>query len=398
MNDEHRTDRSAGRAGELHLEGQLTARPGAPPEPGGAPRVRLAPGVELLQHGDDLLLVRDGIRATHALRTPAPDRRRVLARLTGGFATASELERIAGPAGAAEVIDALSAAGALEWRLGTGRSPLRARDAERFDRQLPYFAAELPGRPAEATQRRLLDAHVTILGCGGLGSWTAQALACAGVRRLRLIDPDRVERSNLNRQPLYGERDIGRAKVDAARDALARIDAAIEVEPVHVSVTTRRQALRRLAATDVLVQTADWPPYRLEEVVDRACLELGVPHITAGQQPPLIRVGPFSFPGRTPCHACSEHALERAHPLYALLKASRRRARRPATTLGTASGLIGTVIASEVVHALTGIAEPATAGRALVIDIRTLDSRWHPMAGDGACRCRARPRDAAAAG
>jgi bacteriocin biosynthesis cyclodehydratase domain-containing protein len=358
----------------------------APPERGGASRVRLALGVDLLAEGGDLLLVRDGTCATHRLRAPGAGEREVLRRLAEGFTTRTALEADVAPALVAGVLEALAGARALEWRLDPARSPLGAKDAERFDRQLPYLA-ELDGsRRAEDVQRRLLDAHVTILGCGGLGSWTAQALLCAGVRRLRLIDPDRVELSNLNRQPLYGERDIGRPKVEAARDALLRIDAAARVEPVRERVGTEDEALRWLRGTELLVNTADWPPYELEHLVDRACLRLGLPHLTAGQQPPLVRVGPLSIPGRTPCHACSERALERRFERYASLKAARMATARPATTLGPASGLIGTLIASEVMHALIGAMPPATAGRAVLIDLRTLTSRAVPVTGEGACR------------
>jgi hypothetical protein len=92
-------------------------------------------------------------------------------------------------------------------------------------------------------------------------------------------------------------------------------------------------------------------------------------------------------PGRTACHACSERALERRFPLYASLKAVRTATPRPATTLGPASGLIGTIIASEVMHALTGALPPATIGRAWLIDLRTLTSRAVALASDGPCRC-----------
>jgi molybdopterin-synthase adenylyltransferase len=360
----------------------------ASPERGGASRVRLALGVDLLAHDGDLLLVRDGTRATHRLRAPSACERQLLRRLAEGFTTRAALEGDTDPAVVAGVLATLSAAGALEWRLGRDRSPLGAKDDERFDRQLPYLAELDPSRRAEDLQRRLLDAHVTILGCGGLGSWTAQALLCAGVRRLRLIDPDRVELSNLNRQPLYAERDVGRPKVEAARDGLLRIDAAARIEPVRERVATEDDAVRWLRGTEILVNTADWPPYELEHLVDRACLRLGLAHLTAGQQPPLVRVGPFSIPGRTTCHACSERALERRYPLYASLKAARAATPRPATTLGPASGLIGTIIASEVMHALTGAVQPATVGRALVFDLRTLTSRAVPLAkGDDWCRC-----------
>ena len=85
---------------------------------------------------------------------------------------------------------------------------------------------------APRIQRRIGDATVAILGCGGLGSWAAAGLACAGVGSLVLIDDDRVERSNLNRQLLFGEPDIGRPKVDSAAEALRRHRSDLDVRAV----------------------------------------------------------------------------------------------------------------------------------------------------------------------
>ena len=65
---------------------------------------------------------------------------------------------------------------------------------------------------------------MSLLGVGGLGSWAAYALACCGVGELVLVDGDRVEESNFNRQILYRERDIGRPKAEAAAEALAEFD------------------------------------------------------------------------------------------------------------------------------------------------------------------------------
>src|SRR5215510_4652822 len=85
-------------------------------------------------------------------------------------------------------------------------------------------------------QDRLCKATVVIMGIGALGNEVAQCLALAGVGKLILCDPDRVERSNLSRVPLFRERDIGRCKVDAAAQALA------DLAP-HVSVEARPHRL-----------------------------------------------------------------------------------------------------------------------------------------------------------
>jgi bacteriocin biosynthesis cyclodehydratase domain-containing protein len=95
-----------------------------------------------------------------------------------------------------------------------------------------------------------------------------------------------------------------------------------------------------------------------------------VPRIVAAQFPPRVRIGPSYIPGTTGCLACQERALRRDHPLYD--RVAEFRAGRPvvAATLGPASGIIGAAIAMDVVHHLTGIAAPATAGVGLTIDLR----------------------------
>jgi bacteriocin biosynthesis cyclodehydratase domain-containing protein len=226
---------------------------------------------------------------------------------------------------------------------------------------------------------------VAVLGCGGLGSWAVQALALSGIGRLTLIDPDTVELSNLNRQALYGTADVGRGKVVAARESLARLDAEIDVRIVEGAVGSVDDAARWLDGADVVIQTADWPPYELERWVNRACVRQGVPHITAAQQPPLLRIGPFVLPRRTACFACQEEATRREYPLYDALVAHRRERPSVAATLGVASGVIGTMLAAEALHHLIGLTPPSTAGAALMVDLLTWSTRWERFERDPAC-------------
>src|SRR3954471_10011056 len=123
--------------------------------------------------------------------------------------------------------------------------------AERYDRQLAYFADLRPGE-AVVLQQRLGAARVAMVGVGGLGTWTAAALACAGVGHLTLVDDDRVELSNLNRQFLYRHADLGRLKADAAADALAAFDPELELGVVPRRVAGPEDAERVAAAHDVV--------------------------------------------------------------------------------------------------------------------------------------------------
>jgi molybdopterin-synthase adenylyltransferase len=135
-----------------------------------------------------------------------------------------------------------------------------------------------------------------------------------------------------------------------------------------------------------VIETADWPPFELSRWLDAACWPRGVPRIVAAQFPPHVRIGPTYVPGRTACLDCQERAARREYPLYDRLVAFRASRPAVAATLGPASGIIGTAIAMDVVHHLTGIAEPATAGSGLLLDLRDWSITRHPVERDPACR------------
>ena len=253
--------------------------------------------------------------------------------------------------------------------------------AARFDRQLPYLAEH--GDAAEA-QLRLRRARVAVLGCGGLGTWALGALAAAGVGRFVIADHDTIELSNLNRQLLYGAADVGALKVERAAGWLRRFDPDLEVRALPLEVASAGDVAGLLDGVHALVQTADRPPYRIVRWVDEACRAAGVPYVIGGQRPPVVKVGPTFVPGTTACFVCHETALARDFPLYPEL--ARRRDEQPerSTTLGPASGIAGTLIASEVMHLLLG-RDVATAGRAFLLDLRTLATRWEAVERDPAC-------------
>ena len=334
------------------------------------------------------MLVRPGTEPDLVVRAPDAVDRAVLDVLSRRAVTLEALAAELHSRGLAAGADALAAKLADLARAGVTieldaeAEPLAQPDAERFDRQLPYFAEA--GDPA-AAQRALRASTVVVLGCGGLGTWALGALASAGVGRFVLIDDDAVELSNLNRQILFGVADIGRPKAELAAAWVRRFDPAVEVRAVRRRIGSPEDLAPLVAGASVLVQAADWPPFDLVRWVDAACRSALVPYITAGQVPPVLKVGPTYVPGRPACFECHERALRRDFPLYEELAASRRRDPAPATTLGPASGVVGTILALEVMHLLTGDALPVTAGRAMLLDMRTLTTRWEDIERDPAC-------------
>jgi molybdopterin-synthase adenylyltransferase len=360
--DDHRDDEPGRARVGLH-QGQL--------------RYRLVPSIEpFLASTGDLHLLRPGEAGDLVVRGAGPDDRAVVDALLGDGHGFAELRRATGLDAPAlrSKLDALDAAGVLiadDAPPAELPEPLR----ERFDRQLPYFAEW--GDPGTA-QLRLRAATVLVLGCGGLGTCALGALACAGVGAFVLVDDDDVELSNLNRQVLYGAGDVGRPKVERAAAWLRRFDPDVRVRAVRRRVASAADVLALLDGTDVVVQTADWPPYTILRWVADACASAGVPYVIGGQRPPVLKVGPTFVPGRSACFRCQETALERAYPLYRELSRQRDARTSRATTLGPASGIAGTLIGAEVMHLLLG--RPiATEGRSLIVDLRTLESRWEAV-------------------
>jgi molybdopterin-synthase adenylyltransferase len=353
----------------------LSGLAGAPSPGDGARRYRLHSSIELFPAEDgDIYLLRPGAAPPIVVRRPDDAARSLLERLID--------EPVEAPAGSdtLELLKPLIAAGALVDAIET--TPLPAELADRFARQLPYFAES--GDPA-GTQLHLRRSTVAVLGCGGLGTWALGALACLGIGRFTLIDDDVVELGNLNRQVLYARHDVGRPKVECAAKWVNALDGDVKVRSMRRRISGPRDAAEAVDGADVVILAADAPPYELGRWVNGACVAAGIPFMTAGQQPPLLKVGPTFVPGRGPCFACHERWLAVAFPLYPQVAEYRRRHPTPATTLGPASGVVGTLMALEVMQLLIGPGPVATQGRALLIDMRTLEQRWEAFEREPAC-------------
>ena len=306
------------------------------------------------------------------LRIEQPDEEaRALFGALDGTRTLAELGADFGAERVSEVLGELSAHGLVDDAAGDAEVP----DAEwaRYDRQLRYFA-DLAGGTLSASecQRRLRDARVVMLGVGGLGSWAAYALACCGVGELVLLDGDVVEESNFNRQILYRERDVGRAKVEAAAEALAAFNSECRLTTVARRLESAEQVSDVVEGATFVVNGADWPAHDIERWVNRACFEAGVAFITMSHSPPVARVGPLYVPGATGCFECQETSYRARYPLYDELVEQRRGRPSEAATLGPVCAFVGGQVALETLHRLTGLVEPATLGASFAYDLRTM--------------------------
>lgn len=226
----------------------------------------------------------------------------------------------------------------------------------------------LPG-VGVAGQQRLKAARVLLVGAGGLGSPAAIYLAAAGVGHITLVDFDRVELSNLQRQPLYGHGDVGRPKVEAAAEALRRINPLVHVEPMDLRLTADNAA-EQVAACDLVVDGCDNLAAR--HAVNRACVALGKPFVYGSIYQFEGQIGVFAMTG-APCYACLFPEAPGAEPPCNCSEAG---------VLGVLPGIIGSLQATEAIKLILGIGEPL-AGRLLLCDalgmrFQTLDVPRNP--------------------
>ncbi len=349
-------------------------------------RPTLRPGVELFPAGNgDIFILRTDGRGDAVVRDASDHDRALFALLQEGERTVPEISEqlvarglTAAPEPLVAELEGLNDAGLLMERVDTSALPVL--DAERYDRQLRYFAdAAPPDRSPATLQAALGRTRVVVIGIGGLGSWAAASLAAAGVGTIVAVDDDRVELSNLNRQILYGEPDLGGRKVDVAARRLGEINSGVTFIALPRRIRSRADVEAVIGGSDFVVATADSPAHEIDRWIDDACHAQGVPHIGAGQFPPLIRVGPCVIPGQTPCQDCIESGLREGFAQYDELVSSRQATPSAAATLAPASAVVGGLIAMEVLHHLTGLAHPATAGRALIFDLQTFATRWEPV-------------------
>lgn len=223
--------------------------------------------------------------------------------------------------------------------------------ASRYARQI--VLAEV-GRPGQA---RLRGAHVLVVGCGGLGAPVVQYLAAAGVGCLTLMDDDIVEPSNLNRQVLFGEADIGARKAELAASAARRLSSDVQVvaRVERLTGTAVRTAVR---GASLVVDATDGMPTKF--LLNDACVL---------EDRPLVHGAATGFGGqvlvvpgrRGPCLRC----LFEAPPPRGAVPSCRE-----AGILGAVTGVVGSFMAAEAVKHLVGDGH-VLVGRFLAVDVLT---------------------------
>jgi adenylyltransferase/sulfurtransferase len=206
-----------------------------------------------------------------------------------------------------------------------------------------------------AGQKRLLDARVLVVGAGGLGSPVIQYLAAAGVGTLGIADDDEVELSNLQRQVIHGDADVGRPKVDSAADYVERVnpDVAVRRQPVRVDADVVEGLV---GDYDLVVDASD--NFRTRYLLNDACVLAGTPLTHGAIYRFEGQATTFTQADDAPCYRCifPEAPPEGAVPNCAEVG-----------VLGVLPGTVGCIQATETVKLILGKGEPLS-GRVLFYD------------------------------
>lgn len=248
--------------------------------------------------------------------------------------------------------------------------PLSDAQLERYARHIVLKEIGGPG------QQKLLGARVLVIGAGGLGAPCLMYLAAAGVGTIGIVDNDRVSLSNLQRQIIHDTASIGRLKVESAAESIGRINPDIRVV-AHAERLTAANALEIVSGYDIVADGCDNFPTRF--LVNDACYFARVPLVSGA-------VGPFEGQIATfKSHERGEDGLPLANYRDLVPEApppGSIPACEEAGVLGALTGVIGSMMALEVIKEITGAGE-SLAGRLLIYDaletrVRTIRLKRDP--------------------
>ena len=220
-------------------------------------------------------------------------------------------------------------------------------------------------------QRRIKGTRVLLVGAGGLGSPAALYLAAAGIGHLTLVDFDAVDVTNLQRQVLHGTRDVGRLKVESARDRLRDLNPHVSLEVVADRLDAGN-ALGLVSGHDLVLDGTD--SFATRYLVSDACVLAGKPNVHASV---------FRFEGQAtvlstpdaPCYRCIYPSPPAPGEVPSCSEAG---------VLGVLPGLLGTIQATEALKLAAGIGEPLS-GRLLLVDALSMRFRTMQVRRDPSC-------------
>jgi len=265
-------------------------------------------------------------------------------------------------------------------------------DITRWGRNINFFGSFSNLQTSKyELQHRLKTTRVALLGLGGLGSLLLYDLVALGVQSIRAVEFDRIELSNLNRQILYSESDVGRPKAEAAAERILAFNPHLDLQILPTKLSSMEDVSAAIAGCDCVLCVADRPKMELMSWVNEACVRLNIPLINGGLD--VQRAIYYTMiPGVTGCVACWRRQVAQRDPLSSGLLDERQRLQVGGENAAFVPlvTLVGGLMISEFVRLITQIAPLAAAGRLMEIRFASTDIRqaeqWEKLDDCQICR------------
>ncbi|WP_195155577.1 HesA/MoeB/ThiF family protein [Candidatus Protochlamydia phocaeensis] len=217
------------------------------------------------------------------------------------------------------------------------------------------------------TQDNLKKLSITLLGVGGIGNWIALNFVGMGIQKIRLVDPDIIEESNLTRQVLFGEKDVGKFKVEIAEKQLKERNKDLTIEAIKEKVTESNIS-DLIDKADFVILSADRPFFYIQKLVNQACVKLKIPLLNVGYAAGEGLMGPLVIPGVSSCLACNGYLDGNNYYLKEKRNAEELANHFRSPSFACLNSLISCMASFEIIKFFLGYGECISVNNAIRID------------------------------
>lgn len=255
---------------------------------------------------------------------------------------------------------------------------LDKKSMSKYDRILNFYSSypNIDFEIAQQLHNKLANSHIILLGIGGIGSHIAHTLVASGIKKLTIVDFDKIELSNITRQMLYTEIDVGKFKIDVAEKKLKQINPEVEIDKYNIcfkSLKDIEDFVHKVGNFDFLITTLDNPRGEIRMMLDKVLYNTNRPYIYNGSVGATISVGPIIKKGITKSlndmggnrNLLNDELKELNNTLY------------KGALLESFNGVAGQICAYEVIKYLINNAEPQTIGKELLFNLDNFELVLH---------------------
>lgn len=270
---------------------------------------------------------------------------------------------------------------------------LNSYEEQRWSRNIDFFGFYAKyNTNKQDYQKKLINSKVTLLGCGGLGSHILLELAALGIGKVDIVDFDCIELSNLNRQILYRERDIGKSKVLTAKFNIKEFNSKIQINAISKKINSAEDIINIINGSDLVICVADKPRNFIIDWLNTACTNKKIPFINGGLD--IKRCVFYSvIPGKSGCVSCWRHTLLSSNPIASEIisidKDLDKNFATPAPALVPLVAIAAGAMTAEAVRILTSIQPPAMSNQLKEYNFDTGDittiEKWEKIANCESC-------------